>query len=59
MPPVAGISLIDGNIGGVPIPLLYVFVVWLALIVGAAAQSRSLQDTGDAIPAADDAEPDA
>jgi hypothetical protein len=45
MPPVVGVSLIDGTIGGVPAPLVYVFVVWLALIVGTAALSRPLLDT--------------
>jgi hypothetical protein len=45
MPPVAGISLTDGNIGGIPVPLLYVFVVWSALIAGAATLGRPLLDT--------------
>ena len=45
MPPVVGVSLIEGNIGGVPAPLLYVFVVWSVLIAGAAALARPLLDT--------------
>ena len=45
MPPVVGVSLIEGNIGGVPAPLLYVFVVWSVLIAGAAALASPLLDT--------------
>ncbi len=47
MPPVAGIILTEGSIGGIPLPLLYVFVVWSALIVGAAALGRALLDTDE------------
>lgn len=46
-PPVVGISLIDGNVAGVPAPLVYVFVVWILLIAGAAALARPLQDGDD------------
>lgn len=45
MPPVAGISLTDGSIGGIPSPLLYVFVIWAALVAGAALLGRPLLDT--------------
>lgn len=46
-PPLAGISLIDGSIGGLPIPLLYVFAVWILLISGAALLSRPLVESDD------------
>lgn len=47
MPPVAGISLTDGTIGGIPVPILYVFVVWAALIAGTAALGKQLLDTDE------------
>lgn len=57
MPPVVGISLVDGKIGGVPVPLLYVFIVWALLIAGAAVLARPLRDS-DKSTAADES-PDA
>lgn len=47
LPPVAGIFLIDGSIADLPIPMLYVFAVWIILIAAAAALSRSLREEGD------------
>lgn len=47
LPPVVGISLIEGSIAGLPAPLLYVFAVWSILIAGAAALARPLLDTED------------
>lgn len=47
MPPFVGIALVDGNIFGIPIPLLYVFVVWTLLIIGAATLARPLRDSDD------------
>ncbi|MEM1044958.1 MAG: hypothetical protein AAGL24_02355 [Pseudomonadota bacterium] len=44
LPPVAGMALIDGTVAGIPIPVLYVFIVWTALIVGAAALAPALQE---------------
>lgn len=44
LPPVAGIFLIDGSIADLPIPMLYVFAVWIILIAAAAALSRSLRE---------------
>lgn len=58
IPPVAAISLIDGNVGGIPFPLLYVFVVWILLIAGAAAISRTLQSGDDSASTADTSEPE-
>lgn len=49
MPPVAGVSLIDQDIGGIPFPIIYVFLVWIVLIFGAALLSRPLRDEDDAI----------
>lgn len=43
MPPLVGVSLIDGTIAGMPVPLVYVSVVWAALIAVAAALARPLQ----------------
>ncbi len=42
LPPVAGIFLLPGTIFGLPIPVLYIFAVWLFLIVGAAALAKPL-----------------
>lgn len=44
MPPLVGMSEIDGKIGGVPVPLVYIFGVWGALIVVAMLLSRRLDD---------------
>ena len=43
MPPLVGVSLVDGAIAGMPIPLVYVSVVWVALIAVTAALARPLQ----------------
>ena len=56
MPPVIGISLIEGSLFGIPIPLLYVFAVWGALIAGAAALARPLLET-DASPSSTETAP--
>lgn len=48
-PPVAAIFQLEGKIGGIPVALVYVFVVWAGLIAGAAILSRHLHQ---------DAEPD-
>jgi hypothetical protein len=47
LPPVAGIFLIDGTIADLPIPMLYVFAVWIILIAAAAMLSRSLRQEGE------------
>lgn len=44
LPPVAGISLVEARVFGVPFPLLYVFLVWAALIAGAARLAGRLQE---------------
>lgn len=58
MPPIVGISLVDDSIGGIPAPLLYVFVVWLALIMGAAALARPLLDTEESPSSTEPHSPD-
>jgi hypothetical protein len=59
MPPLAGIALIDGRLFGMPIPLLYVFVVWGLLIAGTAWLSRRLDQgaAGAAPPPTSEGEP--
>lgn len=57
MPPLAGIMLIDGKIGGIPVPLLAIFAVWGALIAGAAALSRRLREADTAGAAPPEVEP--
>jgi len=56
LPPLAGIGLSDKLLFGIPVTLLYVFVVWAGLIVGGAVLAKPLRafdrpgsasDTGD------------
>ena len=42
MPPVAGIFALPGKVLGVPLPVAYVFLVWIALILAARAVGRRL-----------------
>ena len=44
LPPVAHIFRVDGTIAGLPLTIVYVFVVWMLLILGAAVFSRTLPD---------------
>ena len=44
MPPLIGVSLVDGKIAGMPVPLVYVSVVWVALIAVAALLARPLRN---------------
>ena len=39
--------LIDGKVGGVPFPILYLFAVWILLILGARFLSKPLRDSGE------------
>ena len=57
MPPIAGFSLIDSDIGGIPIPLLYVFLIWAILIAGAAMLARPLEDSEKATSSSEPAGP--
>lgn len=47
MPPIAGIFGLEAAIGGVPVPVLYVFAVWASLIAGTAFLARHLAPAGD------------
>lgn len=47
LPPMAGIFQIDAKIGGVPVTLVYLFLVWAGLIAVAARLSRRLSATDD------------
>lgn len=55
LPPVAGLSLIDVKLAGVPFALLYIFAVWGLLILGAALLAGPLlaSERGDKMPARD------
>ena len=44
MPPVAGVFHLDARILGVPVTLVYLFVVWAVLIAAAAFLSSRLHD---------------
>ncbi len=57
LPPIAGISLIDVRVLGVPLPLLYVFAVWALLIAGAMLLARPLRDSEQTSPAPEDRPP--
>ena len=59
MPPIGALSLIDGHIASIPIPIVYVFVVWILLIGGTALLSNRLQEYDDSIQAAESADPEA
>ena len=47
MPPIAALSLLDVDVAGLPLPIDYLFSVWLLLIVGAYALSRRLLEGDD------------
>ena len=53
MPPLAGVFELDAKLAGVPVTLIYLFVVWALLIAGAAALSRRLRDSDEAPPETD------
>ncbi|WP_413206962.1 hypothetical protein [Rhodospirillum sp. A1_3_36] len=42
LPPLAGVSLIDVQVLGVPFPLVYLFGVWVGLILGTAGLASTL-----------------
>lgn len=58
MPPAIGVSLIDGRIAGLPVPLLYVFGVWALLILAALLLARPLGETDGSPSAAGTADTD-
>jgi hypothetical protein len=50
MPPIAPAVLMDDRVFGLPLPLLYIFVVWAGLIVCAIMNSRALREVRTALP---------
>lgn len=44
MPPIAPAVLMDEKVFGLPLPLLYIFVVWAVLIVCAVMNARALRE---------------
>lgn len=53
MPPIAGISLVDAQVFGVPVTLAYVFSVWAFLILSAALLARPLLDSAELVETAE------
>ena len=49
-PPVGEIFHLDLKLAGVPFTLIYLFVVWAALILGTALLSRRLNSEPEAVP---------
>lgn len=47
LPPIAGVALVDVRIAGIPMPLIYVFVVWIGLIIGAARLASRLHSVSE------------
>ncbi len=50
MPPIGTVVLMDELLFGLPLPLLYIFVVWAGLIIGAALISGPLRDSETKTP---------
>ena len=53
LPPVGAAALLDMQVFGLPLPLVYVFTVWAGLIGLGAALARPLREYGEANAAAD------
>ena len=47
LPPLASASLLEGALAGIPIPVIYLFSIWISLIVGAGMLSASLLADGE------------
>ncbi len=47
LPPIALIFAKNGYLLGIPLPVLYVFGIWIGLIIAAVVISRFLPDTAD------------
>ena len=50
MPPLAGIFQLEARIAGVPFTAIYLFVIWGALIAGAALLSGHLRRELESVP---------
>ncbi|MCW2306121.1 hypothetical protein [Rhodobium gokarnense] len=55
MPPIIGMSLIPHKIAGIPVPLLYVFSVWICLIAGAFLLARRFAESDPTVSSHDPA----
>lgn len=47
LPPIALIFAKPGDLLGIPLPVFYVFGIWIGLVIAAVAISRCLPDTAD------------
>ena len=47
MPPIAGVFQVPGRVFGVPLALVYLFIVWALLIAGAARLAPALLQTAE------------
>lgn len=54
MPPIVGIAYVDEKVGGVPVTLIYIFLVWALLILGAAVMAGPLQRSDHQIASEND-----
>ena len=53
LPPIAGLSLIEAKVFGLPFPVIYAFSVWALLIIGAALLARPLRQSDTSKTASD------
>lgn len=53
LPPIAGLSLIDIKVFGLPFPVIYAFTVWALLIAGAALLVRPSGQNESSMPLRD------
>lgn len=58
LPPVVGAAAMDAKLGGIPVPLLYVFGVWLLLILVALLLAGPLSRTDEFAAPAETADSD-
>lgn len=49
LPPVAAIFRVDATVAGIPLLVLYIFAVWAALILAAAALAPRLRESDAAV----------
>ncbi len=47
MPPIAAIFLVDGTLFSIPLPLVFVFTIWIVLVAGAFILKPALQAAHD------------
>ncbi len=52
-PPLAGLSLMDVKVFGIPFPVFYIFAVWALLITGAFLLARPLRESDISAPPPD------